>query len=270
MYSTFLTMVVTHFFLSLIILSNGLVNTGNTISTRFDPPAGFKRKLFSPGSFQDYLSNFPLKAHNSPILYYDGSVKPSNNHAAVLDIDVGKRDLQQCADAIMRLRAEYFYNKKEYSKISFHFVNGFEADYSTWASGKRIGIKGNSAYWYQHGNTDYSYQTFRKYLDMVFAYAGTASLEKELKPKSYKQLTVGDVFIHGGSPGHAMLVVDIATNEEGKRAFLLAQSYMPAQSIHIVVNPTNQTISPWYLLNEIDSTVETPSWLFYTGELYEF
>jgi len=40
--------------------------------------------------------------------------------------------------------------------------------------------------------------------------------------------------IRAGSPGHAMLVVDVAEDERGRRIYLLAQSYMPAQDIHIV------------------------------------
>jgi hypothetical protein len=40
------------------------------------------------------------------VLLYNGAPKFRQDvHAAVIDIDVGTRDLQQCADATMRLRA---------------------------------------------------------------------------------------------------------------------------------------------------------------------
>lgn len=36
-------------------------------------------------------------------MLYNGSQKPNQSvHYAVFDIDVGKEDLQQCADAVMR------------------------------------------------------------------------------------------------------------------------------------------------------------------------
>jgi hypothetical protein len=74
----------------------------------------------------------------------------------------------------------------------------------------------------------------------------------------------GDVFIKGGFPGHAMIVVDVAVNSYGKRLFMLAQSYMPAQDIHIVNNLLEKEIGPWYSLND---TIITPEWIFYRSQL---
>ncbi len=51
---------------------------------------------------------------------------------------------------------------------------------------------------------------------------------------------------------------------------MLAQSYMPAQSIHIVKNLENDKISPWYELNESEMILDTPSWNFYYAELRSF
>lgn len=81
----------------------------------------------------------------------------------------------------MRLRAEYLYKCKAYDQISFNFTNGFRADYAKWAEGYRISVRGNQVSWYKSKERDYSYKTFRAYLDVVFAYAGTLSLAKELK-----------------------------------------------------------------------------------------
>ena len=45
-------------------------------------------------------------------------------------------------------------------------------------------------------------------------------------------MQIGDVLIQGGSPGHAVIVVDMAENPAtGEKLYLLAQSYMPAQDI---------------------------------------
>jgi hypothetical protein len=118
---------------------------------------------------------------------------------------------------------------------------------------------------------DYSYKNFRKYLDMVFTYAGTLSLSKELQKKSLQDLKIGDVFVQGGSPGHAVIVVDLAVNDKtGDKVFLLAQSYMPAQSIHIIVNPNNSIISPWYALKDIKEELLTPEWTFTKNDLKQF
>ena len=94
-------------------------------------------------------------------------------------------------------------------------------------------------------------------------YAGSYSLSRELKlVKNIKEIRIGDVFIEGGFPGHSIIVVDIAINKKNqKKLFLLAQSYMPAQEIHILINPSNAQLSPWY---EIDfgDILDTPEWEF--------
>jgi Domain of unknown function (4846) len=50
----------------------------------------------------------PLRDGRGTVYLNDGRAKPNQAlHVAVIAIDTGKRDLQQCADAVIRLRAEY-------------------------------------------------------------------------------------------------------------------------------------------------------------------
>ena len=74
---------------------------------------------------------------------------------------------------------------------------------------------------------------------------GTASLSKQLKTKiDLKEVEPGDVLIRGGFPGHAVIIMDVGTNNAGNKIFLLAQSYMPAQDIHVLNNHSNKNLSP--------------------------
>ena len=198
---------------------------GNTIESRFSPPSGYSRKGLAAGSFEEYLRTFLLHPPNREVRYFNGGAKMNQgHHVAVLDIDVGTKDLQQCADAIMRLRAEYLFERKEYDKIQFHFVSGFNATYANWRIGNRIRIQGNNASWYHEEEPSSTRASFNEYLEMVFMYAGTPSLEKELKPQIITNIQIGDVLIQGGRPGHAVLVVDLVENDVGQKMFLLAQS----------------------------------------------
>lgn len=205
------------------------------------------------------------------VKYYNGDEKPNKVAAAVLDMDVGTKDLQQCADAVMRLRAEYLYKTKQYNLLHFNFTNGFNAEYIKWRNKQRISVKSNKATWVNTNKESESYQSFREYLDKVFTYAGTASLVKELKPVSLKDMQIGDVFIKGGSPGHAVIVVDMAINSKtNKKSFMIAQSYMPAQDIHVLINKNDLTISPWYELDGSAEQIYTPEWTFGKDELRRF
>ncbi|MEO8147639.1 MAG: DUF4846 domain-containing protein [Bacteroidia bacterium] len=85
-----------------------------------------------------------------------------------------------------------------------------------------------------------------------------------------KTIQAGDVFITGGSPGHACIVMNVAKNDKtGEVLFILAQSYMPAQEIHVLKNFSNQKTSPWYSIN-FGNKLETPQWDFYSNQLMRF
>lgn len=243
---------------------------GSTLEERIKPPEGYERIAVSADSFGSFLRAFPFKPHGSPVKYYDGDVKTTEVYVAVFDMDIGNKDLQQCADAVIRLRAEYLYEKGEYDKIHFNFTNGFRADYSKWRSGYKIAINGNDTTWVKKTDSAEDYQSFRKYLDVVFAYAGTLSLSKELQKAAVEDMQIGDVFIKGGSPGHCVIVVDMAENKEtGEKLFLLAQGYMPAQDIQVLKNPENDDSNPWYSLKQ-GEMLNTPEWDFSSEQLMRF
>ena len=210
--------------------------------TAIPMPRGYTRTAVEKNSFGQWLRNISLKK-NKTIYLYDGSVKKDQSaQFAILNISIGNKDLQQCADAIMRLRAEYLYAQKRFDEIIF--TDNHNTNYSFGSSADRV--------------------RFDKYLEKVFSYCGTLSLEKQLHAvKNLKDLQIGDVLIQGGSPGHAMLIVDMAINEVGKKIVLLAQGYMPAQDIHVVNNPMNTVLSPWYEIG--DKIIFTPGWTFFQG-----
>lgn len=233
------------------------------------PPPGFVR--LETDAYGQYLRNLPLKPNGTPVKLHNGRVKGYQDGAyAVIDMEIGSQDLQQCADAVMRLRAEYLWHSQQYGRIHFNFTCGFKADYVKWAQGYRIKVNGNNASWYKSTEEDYGYATFRKYLDIVFMYAGTASLSKELIAVSPNSLQVGDVFIVGGHPGHAMLIVDAAHDKQGNKAILVAQSYMPAQDIHVVTNLGTSHVSPWYIITNNTNALSFPEYYFKIDQIKRF
>lgn len=244
----------------------------NAICERFPVPAPFQRTTEKPESFAFWLRHLPLKDHNSPVRLYDGSLKIRQDvHAAVIDIDTGDRDFQQCADAVIRLRAEFLWQRREFDGIRFDFLNGFTARYSRWREGYRCFVVGNEVRESRSSAPDDTHGSFRRYLDAVFRYANTSSLYRELEPVGdVSDIRIGDVWIcrrPGGGPCHAELVVDLAEDGRGEKIFLLAQGFMPAQEIHVLKNPRSD--SPWYDTS-IGETLVTPEWVFDRHELRRF
>ncbi|WP_345954946.1 DUF4846 domain-containing protein [Mucilaginibacter sp. PAMB04168] len=231
--------------LALLLLITSVFIKTDTVVSRFKIPASYQQITVQPGSFAQWLQNRTLKPAGTPTRTYTGTIARTNPYtAAVLNMSIGNQDLQQCADAVMRLRAEYLYSKKDYKAISFNFTSGFKCDFIHFAEGYRYQ---QSGVWKKQAAKDYSYASFLRYMNLVFSYAGTLSLDKELhQVTNANDLNIGDVFIKGGSPGHCFIVMNVVINKVNhQKRFLLAQSFMPAQNIQILQNG-----SPWFSLDE--------------------
>lgn len=209
-------------------------------------PDGFARTECN--GFGLWLRNRPLK-EDTKVYLFNGELKPNQSaQFAVLDIPIGKKDLQQCADAVMRLRAEYLFGIGEYDQIVFH--DNARNPYAFTAP--------------------YTKQHLEKYLETVYSYCGSLSLSAELKQVSDpSNPQIGEVYIHGGSPGHAAIILDKAENASGEKIILIANSYMPAQSIHIVRNIQDAVLSPWIRVDSRSSVV-LPQWSFGAKEIKRF
>ena len=208
-------------------------------------PDGFEREAADSGSFINYLRNIELKEQTTVYLFNGNPKINQSAQYALLNISVGNKDLQQCADAVMRLRAEYLFAQKQFDQIVF-----YDND--------------KTAYKF---SSPFTRNNFTKYLNRVFGMCGSASLSKQLKPViNFANILPGDVIIRGGFPGHAVIVIDVAVNAAGVKIYLLAQSYMPAQDIHVLKNPISEDLSPWYVVND-DNIIKTPEYTFTKNEL---
>lgn len=218
--------------------------TVGTLQERFAPPPGYQRAIADPGSYTAFLRALPLRPAGTPVRLFDGRRKGyQDGVAAVIDIDTGARDLQQCADAAIRLRAEYLWSQKRADAACF-----------VAASGKQLRFSGTG------------YAQFRKWLDSVYTWANTGSLRGQLTPVADgKQPQPGDIWIVGAGAGraygHAVTVVDVAVSARGERLMLLAQSYMPAQDLHVLKNLEEPEISPWHRTPR-GADLVTPEWTF--------
>lgn len=232
----------------------------DTLEQRFPAPAGFARVAVAAGSFGEFLRALPLAPPGSPVLTYQGKVLHDASHpnvAAVVAIDVGKADLQQCADSVIRMHAEWQWSLGRRDQ-RYATAGSAPMSFAKYLAGERTYWKDGKLALKNVGPTAATHAGFRSWLDQVFGSANTASLAKEAKPIAVADLKPGDFVVMPGVPfGHAVLVLDVARASDGRRVALLGQGFMPAQSFHVLRRSPKET---WFVLDEASGKLETPFW----------
>jgi hypothetical protein len=101
--------------------------------------------------------------------------------------------------------------------------------------------------------------TWEGYLSAVFTWAGTRSLQAyETLPDTTPE--PGDLLVQGGSPGHAVLLLDVA--RRGPDTLLLVgEGFMPAQDFHVELGPE----AGWWTWGA--GGIDLPSWSFEAAHL---
>ena len=141
----------------------------NLICNRISLPTGFERLKTSPKTFEHWLQHLPLKPGNPSVLLYDGTEKWNQNaHCYVMDIERGTKDLQQCADALIRLRAEYLYSNDQKDEIHFNYTNGATTYYEKWRKGLMPVPEGKELNWVNSSKAGEGYEKFKAFLIQVY------------------------------------------------------------------------------------------------------
>lgn len=218
-------------------------------------PYGYERICGANPSYSKYLRSLPLKQKGAEVkLYTGGKARFQSLNYAVVNIPIIS-NAEQCADVCMRLRAEYLFSTRQYDKIHFNDVNGNTMRFS-----------GGS-----------SRSAFEGYLRRVYDRASTYSLSRELRQRALKDIQPGDVFVYAAVDrpgnqkyGHAVMVVDVAVNKKGVKAFLLAEGNTPARNIHLMRNFENPIRSPWFILDENANHLLLSVFRYKSNELRHF
>lgn len=195
-----------------------------TIAEAYPPPSGYT--LRSPGSFGTWLENRRLAPPSDPIRTFDGRIV--SHPGRVVRLPLVKGDLQQCADSAIRLRAEWL--RANDLPVVFHATSGDPIPWHRYARGERARAVGNRLSWSNDGSG-----TWESWLRAVMMWAGTASLVAS-DTVADTQPDAGDIIVQGGFPGHAVVILRVATRGDDT-LLLLGEGYMPAQDFHVEHGP---------------------------------
>lgn len=237
-----------------------------TLWAKFDAPEGFERVELAPNSFGTWLRRAPVLNGRTTVRSHTGR-KLSSPSAGIIDIDVGEKNLQQCADSAIRLHAEWLWTQGRKDDLAYHFTSGDEVRYRDWVKGERISARGSQVKRSRGAKRADTHASMRAWLDLVFMYAGTQSLHRDSTTVSPRDVAPGDFFVAPGSPGHAVVVLDVAEHDDGRRVALLGQGFMPAQEFHVLRDRGSHVVDGvWFVLPDTTSAkLRTPSWKPFTG-----
>lgn len=236
------------------------------LSEAFRPPEGFLRVDVGAGSFGGWLRGLPMRADRTRVKSYRGDDLDSPS-AGIIPLDLGDKNLQQCADSAIRLHAEWLWASGRHDDLAYHFTSGDEIRFSDWLRGERIAVDGANVRRLKGEARARSRASLRSWLDLVFMYAGTRSLARDSRAVEPTDVQPGDFFVAPGSPGHAVVVLDVATNDAGRRVALLGQGFMPAQEFHVLRSQGRQVLDEvWFVLpQKAEEELRTPSWRPFSG-----
>ena len=228
------------------------------LAARFPAPKGFVRVPARRGSYAHWLRHLPLRPEGTNVLSYRGDtiLKADDPRlAAVVDLDLSDRDRQQCADTVMRLRGEYLASVGRADRIAFRWAGGKRFGFAQWRRGIRPQKRGRRWEFVPKNKPWSGHRSVRAYLEFMFSWTGSLHMAGEPRVKP-DDLRPGDFFIKGGSPGHVVVILDVARDGEGRRRALVGQGFMPAQDMHVLRGPSGD---PWFIIDP-PRPVVTPFW----------
>lgn len=238
------------------------------LEQRFPTPEGSARVDVDADSYAAWLRALPIRLDRRTVEDYRGRTLPFSGRwsAGVVPLDVGERDLQQCADTVLRLHAEWLWSMGDDAALRYHFTSGDESRFEDWLAGRRQVVEGNAVRTAEPGEfptLGRDRAALRGWLDQVFMYAGTRSLalDSEAVPLT-EPLEPGDFLVRPGSPGHAVIILDVATAEDGEQLVLVGQGSMPAQELHVLRGDRDATVDGvWFRLPaNADAAIPVPGW----------
>jgi len=237
-------------------------------------PDGFFRPPFPTESYQTYLQSIAIKTADAKVMKFNGYEKKFICYVAVVEEELMDEDIMHGEHYAQKLRAQYLYNHSKYELIRFSYDDNRSISYQEWMDGMRF-VWQDSIFVLDSISAPASGDiVFKKFMKELYSNSTSLGLNSDTYVLPIDQLSIGDVFIQPQdlySPGHAVLILDMAVDPlTGEKLVLLGQGYTPAQNMHILANPFDEDISPWYRVKEDEPFFATAQWTFRMKHLRRF
>jgi hypothetical protein len=230
----------------------------NTILSTFNPPNGYKKLNIVKNGFSDWIRNLPLKPSKSDVLDFRGKIFKSKNDttvAAVIDWSIRGKRLEQCMDLLVRFYAEYLWENKEHRKLALPLPGKQLLKWSEWEKGFRPKFSGINFDLIKSEKYNPTKSNFNIYLNLIFAESHTQQFYYAYPAIKRQEVQIGDFIVKRGVKGHAVMIVDLAQNENGELIALIGQGDTPACEFYLLNYKKNQ---PWFPLDFSKEVIPLP------------
>jgi hypothetical protein len=219
------------------------------LTERIPLPTGFSRVPVQNGTFADWLRYLPAMPEGTPVRNAKKEIVLPADHAglaAVVALQPQTARTLVASNMLVRLRAEYLWASGKLDQAAFHFASGHLSSWREWADGYRSTVKGREVSLSKSAPPDSSRTSFCGYLEGIFKYGNFDSLHHDTDKAADGAVEGGDVFLRRGRAGHAVMVLDVATDPRGCVAVLLGEGGSPPQTFHVLRGKDG---SPWFPLS---------------------
>lgn len=228
------------------------------IEEHIKPPLGYIRVNVVPGSFEEYLRQLPVVDGLSDVKDYKNRQRVAANDsalAAVIPVDIFGKKLWQCMDIILVFYADYLLQNQKQDQIKFPLPDGTILSWNDWMKGNRPTFQGLNFKIFNKASPDSSAKNYERYLNCIFEYSGTQTFFYNYPQVQINDFKPGDFIVKKGSKGHAVLIMDLATNEDGEKIVLIGQGDTPACQFYLLKNKQG---SPWFKITDKSTYPDLP------------
>jgi hypothetical protein len=224
-------------------------SNNETVIETIQVPQGFTRIAVEKGSFACWLRNLPVKSSGSAVFDYRGRIYKAGNDstvARVVDWNILGNRMEQCMDILVHFYAKYLRQTKREDEISFPIPGGYRLGWQDWEKGWRPLFNGINMIMNQCTRDDSSESSFKSYLNTVFAESHTQQFYHTCKVIKRENVQIGDFIVKKGSKSHAVMIVDLAVDEQGQMVALIGHGDTPACQFYLFNYQKN---NPWFPLD---------------------
>jgi hypothetical protein len=224
-------------------------SNNKTIIETVRTPSGFTRVPVEKFSFASWLRNLPVKPRGSSVLDYRGRIYKYGNDstvALVIDWDISGNRMEQCMDILVHFYAKYLKQNNRESEISFPLPGGYWLAWQDWKEGWRPLFQGINMTMVRMAQYDSSGCSFNSFLNTIFAESHTQQFYHVCKAINRYDIQIGDFLVTKGSKSHAVMIIDLAVDAQGKMIALIGHGDTPACQFYLFNYQKN---NPWFPLD---------------------